>query len=587
MPVGVYAQIQPPQPPGLSRELAGRLPRLARTAMLGYLRNRHGVEEVPIPEPLRQTRVPLPGKDVMFSEVKCPVIVTLRNNGAVVARSYQDGLGLVKNVIQASLSAMRSEAMPNRISRADLESLSIELEILGTTTPLETDRLRDDLRVGLDGLKLTVGVNDPQLQDGHFSGVHQQALVSPSIAYVLGWDAERMKKQCLAEIHWRSEHMSLPRRWSRFAALHYIDFPPSSDPDAPKGTWLLYRGKILNPPSDENPNVRSDTARRTADFLRRHQAPEGLYDIPNVKSTLSEQLHAAWAMAKLGKALDTRAFSQSAQAVLGHVAKQYIKLSADDTRAHVFTTDPREELLATAMFVLAAGENTRDQAGRNVEKKMLAFLRSRMNSEGRFVDAKAKPLDDVSAAAALLAMQTLAPNPADPQWCDGVEALLYDTGQMGAETTHHEPSLPLTAAGEAWLGRAILAGQCGRDGQYRPFVQRLIHRLLPRQILEDGPPDEYGAFCTPTGQTETLPTALAVILLHQADRKILSNTKSLDVAGLVQAGQTFCRQMQYRTEEAYFVPKSASWRGAVRRNARSAAVRLDACAGLIEAMLLK
>jgi len=557
--------------------------------MLRYVENRGDAQTIPVPGELRQARVVMDGKDIALTEADYPVILTLRHKGLPVARCVRQGAGLVENVIAAALQAMRGPSLPDRVSRAYLASLTIELEIVGRFTPVEEDRIGDDLQPGLDGLKLTVGVDDPKLQGPHFQDVYQEAIVSPAVACVLGWDAPRMKRQCLTEIRWRPENQSLRRQWSRFATLHYIAYPDTPAAGMPTGTWLLYRGKILSPPlSAGDVSARLEVARQVGDFLRRHQEPSGQYVLPGGKASTAQQLHAAWAMAKLGKALkDGKAYTDSAKAVLGYVAKQYVKLDPDGKQACVFTVDPREEVLATALFLLAAAEDSRSQAGRDIEANMLAFLRSRMDEEGHFLDADGKRLDDVSSAVALLAMQTVAPNPSDAQWRDGVEAMLYDAGEMGTDDGKHQS---LSAVGEAWLGRAILAGRCGADGQYRNFVSRFAGRTLQRQRRDGSPDDEVGAICTPAGRAETVPTALAVVLLHQALQGggIAPDRQEADrLSAAITAGQTFCRQMLYRTEEAYFTPNSAARRGGVRREAESADVSLDACAGALEALLVK
>ncbi|MBN1943835.1 MAG: hypothetical protein JW849_11130 [Phycisphaerae bacterium] len=580
----------PPEPPTLSRESAGRLPTLARQAMLRYLRDRIDAKDMPIPQELLDAHTTVDGKDVPFAEADYPVILTLRHEGAVAARQVYRGSGLAGNVIAAALRAMRSRSLPDRVSRAYLESLTIELEIMGPPAAIEPEQIKEELRPGLDGLSLAVGVNDPRLRGGYFTGVYQQTVVSPATAYVLGWDGRRMKKQCLSDIRWRAENQSLPRRWSRFATLHYVSYPDPPAEGAARGTWFLYRGKLLSPPPPADDGLAwQQIARRVGDFLLRHQEASGLYAPPGARSSTAQQLHAAWAMLKLSKAVkEGQAYANSAKAVLGHVAKQYIKINPAGKYASVFTVDPRQEVLATAMFALAAAEDSRDEAGRAVETKMLAFLRSRMDTKGRFTDAKNKPLDDVSSAVALLAMQMLEPNPADEQWRDGVEALLYEAGEMDSDTSAGRH--PLSAAGEAWLTWAILAGKCGRDKQYRTFASRFIHRLLQRQQGPGAPLDEIGAFVTPAGQVETLPSALATVLLHQArESKSLgpSPEESRRFRDAVVAGKSFCRQMLYQTEEAYFAINPSAWRGGARREAESEEISLEACAATIEAMLLK
>lgn len=582
------ASAETPTPPGLSRELASRLPALARKAMLEYLANRTLAQNIPLPQNLPSKDL-VNGKTVSLNKIKYPVILTLRHKGKSVARCFEQNSTLVHNTIVAALRAMRSRSLPDRVTRAYLESLTIELEIPGLFVPVEEEQIGRELRPGLEGLKLAVGVDDPRLKGPHFEGVFQEAIVTPATAYLLGWNTARIKKQCLFDIHWRSENQTLPRQWSRFNTLHYVAYPDGkyAPTGAPTGTWLLYRGKILLPPLPRSDaNARHVAVKQVGDFLLRGQNASGQYTLPKGKTSTTEQLYAAWAMAKLGKSLEKngQAYLDSAKAALGYVAKQYVKLDVANKQACVFTVNPRQEVLATAMFVLAAAEDSQHQTGRDVVTNMLAFLRSRMNEQGRFLDAEGKVLDDVSAAAALLALQTPAPNPSDEQWRDGVEALLYDSGLMGATGGKTKP---LSAVGQAWLGRAILAGKCGREGQYRNFVSRFAARILRQQRQEGAPADTVGAVTTAAGRADTLATALSMVLLHQMREAKPAVRDAEPIAAAVAEGQSFCRQMTYRPEEAYFTPSPFAWRGAVRQRADAADVSLNAAAGVIEAMLLK
>lgn len=582
---------QTPQPPELSREAAGRLPDLARQAMRQYLQDRRPAEAIPIPPELAELQVEVNGKVMSFADLEFPVILTLRREGTVVSRSVQGGFGLARNVIRAALQAMRGPALPDRVTREYLDLLTVELEILGPEVPLEPERLESDLRVGLDGLKLSLGISDPQLRDGHFAQVHQEAMVSPTTAYVLGWDASRMRTQGLTDIRWRAENRSLPRRWSRFAVLHYVSYPEGTAGDAPKGTWFLYRGKLLAPPPPaEDASGRLEAAQRVGDFLRRHQTAAGEFQPPGARTSIGEQLHAARALARLGAAVGSggESYRAAARAALGAVAREYVRLREEGKQASVFTVDPRQETFATAMFVLAAAEISSEAKGRAVANRMLAFLRSAMGKDGRFPDAEGKPLDDVSTAVALLAIQTADPDGGDAAWRDSVEALLYDAGELDADV---EAVRPLSDPGEVWLGCALLAGQCGGKGQpYRPIVERFLSRLLKRQSFQEDPADEYGAIRTRTGRAETLPTALALVLLHQARSMGLQASSRQDdraIPTALEAGWAFCRQMIYQPEEAYFAPNPVAWRGGVRERTDSAKVSLGACAAVIEALLLK
>jgi hypothetical protein len=285
----------------------------------------------------------------------------------------------------------------------------------------------------------------------------------------------------------------------------------------------------------------------------------------------------------LGK--DGRVYLDSAKAALGCVAKQYVKVDADKKQSYVFTVDPRQDVLATAMFALAASVvDANSNNGKDIVTNMLSFLRSRIDKQGRFVDAEGKPLDDVSSAVALFAIQTLTPNPKDEPWRDGVEALLYDSGLMGATG---EKTKPLSAVGLAWLGRAILAGGAA---QYQNFILGFATRIFQSQQQYGAPSDEVGAVCTAAGTAETLPTALTAILMYQAIQQKgfgLGDVMNHKAAKSMNGGFAFCRQMMYRPEEAYFAPSPSAWRGAVRRRADDADVSLDAAAGVIEVMLLR
>jgi len=109
-----------------------------------------------------------------------------------------------------------------------------------------------------------------------------------------------------------------------------------------------------------------------------------------------------------------------------------------------------------------------------------------------------------------------------------------------------------------------------------------------RQIDDSDLPDRRGGFVSSSPEPTTLDTAIAAVCLSEAieSTSITQTDKTAINKQILQARQ-FCRQMLYRSREAYWTARPVKMIGGLRTSPTSAAVSLDACAAAIEAFLLK
>jgi hypothetical protein len=585
--VASYSQENAPQRPNIPLQSGPMLVSLARQSMKNFLSDRLGPEEFVVPTEWKALTT-TDKKKTSLVEAPYAVCVTLRKDGAVVGRSVQASRGLVRNVVAAALKAMRGPALPDRITSEYLSSLVVELEILGSQTPLAEEEIPRAVAPGRLGLRLSLGVDDPALRGPHFVGLHQEAVVLPSTAYVLGWDTDRMRKQCLLDITFRPENRDLPRRWTAFATLHYIGYPEGGRARTfPRGTWLLVRGKILRPPWRGGDKAgRLAAARQIGDFLLRCRQKDGRLVSPTNPSNVAEELYAAWALTQLAaETTDGRKYTAGAQAVLAAVKRDFVQIGEANKIAWVSTSDNRQDLLATGLFLLALVDLPADVAKDGTRRAMAEYLRRCVGADGRFRDVTGTPADAVSSAVALLAMQRTGVGADVSEWTDALDALLLAGGEMGAAS---QPADKLDTPAIAWLGRAILAAPPKQAQPYADFVRRFVQRLLERQVTEDDAPDEAGAIRDSHGSAMVESTGPAAVLLAEAAATFRGALGRNLLAGARQAaedGRGFCGQMIYQPEEAYFIAQPYALVGAVRCDVSSARVSLSACAAALEALL--
>jgi AMMECR1 domain-containing protein len=264
--------------------------RLARQAMLGYLRDRTPAEAVALPESAQS-----------LAQRTNAAAVTLRSGGEQVAQSIRRGNDLARSIIGASLAAMRSPKLPDQVTPEYLEGLIVEVEILGPSEGLDAERLAEAVVPGLVGVTASRGVND--------------STILPSDSYVRSLSAEEGPRECLAGLPLNAANVSLPVRWQAFASSHYVGYPDG------KVLWL-HQGRTPIPAEMIDAKDLSAAAGLAGGFLLRNQDKDGRFTLPEGPSDPADELYATMALARLVKATGRKDLSQGLEAALAHAVRR-------------------------------------------------------------------------------------------------------------------------------------------------------------------------------------------------------------------------------------------------------------------------
>jgi hypothetical protein len=578
---GAHASEPPPgrpAPPQLPAQAARQLTALARSAMLRYLASHQPANAQPIPDELKAVNANGNGP-ASVADLPYDAVVTLRQDGQTVATAVGEGRGLASNVIVAALLAMRSPKLPDRITSDLLMRLTLELSILGKPTEIKGAHIAAVAAPGLIGLKLTRGVRDPGLRIEGADSLFRETFVLPSTAYVLGWDAARMRSQCLREMGSNPLASGLKGTWHAFATVHVVD-------DADGGTWQLYRGKILAPAEAIDAEALAAGADRAAAWLMRQVDKDGRLGPDD--APLAEQLYAAWVLARYGRLRNDANAGVAADAVVGYVATNYVRLSDDETTAYVVTPQPGEEPLATAMFLMASTELKPAAGGAKIQAALARYLMDQLAT----ADVQAR-LDVFARALLALCRSGLPDQQPDASMLDALlaQAGAGEPGQPPQPASLHARDV----SSLVWVVRAVLAAGPA-DAQRVGKLAVIVGAITDAQLLGHVPIDAYGGFCRYRAgvrqQPDTALTGAAVAMLSESTTALGRDQRAIEqmrreLAGPINDAKRFCHRMIYRSEEAYFVPadQRAAWSGAVRDRPEAAATSIPAAAAALEAMI--
>ena len=576
---GQSSEPSPPSPPQVSLADGKALIALARAAMEDYLLHRTEADKQAIA-----------GQLCELARFPCPAAVTLWFHGKNTGRIIQGGGNLCRNVIVAALKAMRSPDLPDRVTPEVLGSLTVELEVLGGARPVEQDSLLASIRPGLTGLRLARG------------GV--EAYVLPGEAYLNGYDARQMRRQALVQLPLSRGSAGLPVAASIFLTRHFAGYPGG------QAVWL-YRGKILMPHEAIDEKIILAAAQQVGEYLITRQDREGMYHAPDVAQTpMREQLYAAYAMGMLARQTGREDLATSA---FNAISRGIQAVKDMEPKAFVATDDPKGQLGASAMMVLAIDQVPREVLGK-LRRQLIEAIKGAIRQDNLFwarLDGgpsdPAAPMDQYLAYLAISA----APAGAPPEG--------LDTGKLRAVAKALSELRGQDAVANMWRLRAGIAA-----GPQEAPGGRAQGCVWPTAVGETAAMDERGAFEAPApplpaqGPAEgplaaakpvkpgpsftppqeappppsvTILTALAVVNLANDRTWPGLNPPATRPAAheqrreLILDGQRFCYQMMYKPLEAYFADKPSDWVGAVRESPAAAPVTVQSCAAAIEAFL--
>lgn len=525
---------------------------LAREAMQQYLASRTGPDSLVLPPDVR----PLADRPYAAE-------VTLRSRGRVVGRDIRNGRALPGNVIAAAQAAMRSPALPDRITAETLKALTVEVAVPGPTVDVDQKDLPRAIVPALYGLMLVRG--------------RHVARVFPSTAYVLGLSGDAMRRTCAGRIPQDRDPGANPDRWGLFAARHYVGYPDG------RVVWL-FRGKVLLPADAVTEQMLRAAAIGAGNYLLRTQDTTGQYRPAGAGPSLRDHLYATWAMARLARHTSRKDFAASVNAALGFAAR---RVRMGGNRAWVDAADAGGRLAATALLALATAESPPGPEQKELHGALLRTLRNEVVPQG---DAAARPATRPAAptgrtarAIAMMALFRAAPDTTDKPLQTALERII-PASRSGPHPGRTAPANPIETA---WLVRALAAGRGGLKDTYGLLTEQLCRDLASAARGPDAPADEYGGLAAGSSPPSTAASALAAAAVieaapHWRFRNMEPTRRALAEAMKM---RRFCFQMTYKPHEAYFAEKPGEWVGAVRAGPSSSTVTLEACAAAIEAFL--
>lgn len=561
-----FADLPNPQSPGVELSEAQKLPSLVRSVMLQYLENRCTPESAVISTDLK---LKVTENDKSLNDAKYAVVVKLRKEGKIVGITRTDGDGLIRNTVSAALKVMRSPGLGNHITKQLLNSLTIEVEILGTQQRIMQKRIIHRLAAGLWGLRLLEGVRD---KDTSIPGAYQETYVLPSTAYTLGWDPQRMLQQCVVILPTTPETKSLPKTWYTFFTIHVVGY--SGD----DGNFPLFRGKILRTLRESTEKQRLADANRIAYFLLRHQKKDGLFYLPRWKSpTITSQLYAAYALAEISRQTKSgNRYSASANALLRYVAKNNVLGYEGKNFASVGTDSGKPSVMATGLFILTANALPQNDQTRIVQQKMVEFLKNEIS----------KPDTDKTAPSAMARavglLGIIRTGEFDLECKEVLQGLL---------TTVEDSKIKTGPRTLAWIGMAALGAEFDTKNPKDSVIAKIVARLAKLQLDLGALPDEIGSIRDTLKRPATTPTAEAVLLWTSFARQYKkagnSGIKKIrkHIISSATKGQQFCAAMMFIPPEVYFAENRQDIAGGVRKFPGSAEISLDASASTILALL--
>lgn len=543
--------VRPPVCPELTPRQGQALVRRARRAMSLYLTRRIDARSMPVPDALAALRA---RHDA--------AAVTLRQGSEVVAVEIRAGRDLCTHVAAAAQRAMRSHRLPDRIDPKVLDALLVEVEVFSALRQVDRSDLPKAFVPGLTGVAYFRGDLAASLDRRH--GV---SWVLPSAGYVLGLDAEGLRRAAMGRFRLTGDNASAPSRLGVFATRHYVGFPDGRVVE-------LFRGKKMSLRAKVDGQALAAAADKVGAFLARHQDEDGRYHAPAARETLADHLYAAWAMARLARRRPDPRLARSAALAIRHGVQ---RARRGDGRALVEDSAPDATLRTTALLALAMGQVDPGTETRRLRADLLRGLLAELPD----IAPSSRPTSRPTSRPASRPAPSAGPWLALLALGDG-RAL----GEAGARQVQElrkawRQVRPTTAAGVHWACRAGLGSRSSLLAGGGPDGGGNI-----TQAGAERPADEIGGFAEGGAGPSTVLTGMRAACIARALKGSPAGAAEMRRARIVlTAARKFCFGMMYQAPEAYFAREPDAWLGGVREGPGTARVTVSACAAAIEAFL--
>ncbi len=525
----------PPAAPAVTAAQGAAMTRLARSAMVEYLLHRTPAESQAVPDALAA-----PAADIHA------VAVTLRRDGAVKAQIVASDQVPGRAVVRAALKAMRSPELPNRVTKAVIEALTVEVEVIAPPVATEDKSLVSRVTPGRTGVRA--------------SREHRTRYLLPSEAYAAGLDAAGVKAAA-------ERKLGTPATaWAVFASRHFVAYPDGRNVE-------LIDGKLPAPAKPPGPKELATAAKAVADFLVRHQeARTGRYTAgDDAPVSLREHLHATLAVWRLAARTGATDYATSVNGAMRYVLPF---IEGDPEQAHVASQAGADPAATALLLMVLAGQPDQPQV-RLLRLQVSAYLRAVL------AGPEADTLDRTTRAMGLAALCQTRPAGAAEAPREVLASVVPALGSSDAPADRKPPASLVEAA---WIGRALAAAEFGPSRTY-VGVSAALGPWLEQHLVKAGP--AAGALAMPKQPASTSATALCAAMLAESSGqwKLRGVEPERRAARLLAALLPYCHRMVYKEGEAYFAADPERLVGGVREAPQSPGVTVGACAAAIEAFL--
>ena len=329
----------------------------ARIGMVEYLRRRTPAAALPAGPEARA-----------LTQRKLPVAVTLRQQGRFIDTAVAEGSDIVHNTMAAAQKAMRSSRLPDRVTAAVLEGLTVEVEVLSPPQATPAGDLDGRYRQGLTALGLEIAIH--------------RAWLTPSAQYVEDVALPAARQWLRKQIPPLPSDVSFEPQWRLAAANHFVQRPGER-------TLSLYRGKIPVGLEQVDAERLRLVAAAIAGRLLADQTPEGRYRVGD-NGSLADH---AWATRAIA-GWDTAAPSAAAQKSLAAAMAFTARTLSDDDALRKLGPDSAAEAMAWLLLTPEAAASASADHRRRLREQLAAYV-------ARFQDRN-QPLPPVRTHAVVL-----------------------------------------------------------------------------------------------------------------------------------------------------------------------------------------
>jgi AMMECR1 domain-containing protein len=579
-----------PPPPLLKPIDQAYLIRTAREAITAASTHSRPSEPVYVPPGLR--------------EMRCPVFITLRNEGALLAIGQSEASPVVLGVAAAAENALRTAfAKKKPITPERGRTCSIEIELLGPAVPVGTaaersEQLADRYEPGIEGIGARIGTKDVFIRPSQIVSLEPQCLREGETSYRCNRYLETIDSVLSAlgiatgSDDGGKEAASIragtvpPESvgFSRYRTLHFWQKRPGERPVE------LISGMRLVMPDEVTPARLDEVIRQTARYIRYRQRPDGFFayeflpgrDHYNIADqNWVRQAGVIWSAAVYARITGDAGWRRCSDRAIEAMRRMTRPRAGVEEAVFLPTPDGENKLGATALLGLALLDAPEPERYTGLAIALGDAVRSMQNANGRFVvnfpPATDQPGNqDYSPGEALLFLARLYDRSHEPRWRETLDRALPYYRKYYVEAA--------TPPFVVWQMQAW--GQLARTTtlkRYADFVFDMADRLITSQLRIDVTPAEpmsiydggLDVYAKRRTGISTAPYVEGLIEALRTARAFRETARAGRYADVIGRATRFILQLQFKPEEAYYVRSPTDVIDGFRSSPLESAIRID------------